>query len=377
MKQIHKIVLTGGPCAGKSTSLSRIQTEFTEMGYKVFLVSETATSLITGGAFPDGTNILNPSFQKALIQKQINEETMYFNLANDSNYEKVLIVCDRGAMDGKAYCSEEDFANLLKSVNVNEVKLRDSYDGIFHLRTSAYGAEAFYSLENNLARTESVEEARMLDDAVIHAWTGHPHLRVIDNSTNFETKIKKLLKEILSLLGEPIPYEIERKFVIKLPSEDVLKQLKAQKIEILQTYILSESGYEERVRQRGIDGNYIFFHTIKKRISDEVRVETERKITKTEYLNYLMFSDTRKRQIRKDRWCFIFNNQYFELDVFQNEKEYSLLEIELNEENQPFEIPELLIIDGVCTEVTSINEFKNDSLANEENIHEVFKNLFM
>ena len=49
---ITKIVITGGPCAGKTTAMGRIQREFGKMGYKVLFVSETATELITGGVAP-------------------------------------------------------------------------------------------------------------------------------------------------------------------------------------------------------------------------------------------------------------------------------------------------------------------------------------
>ena len=56
--------------------------------------------------------------------------------------------------------------------------------------------------------------AAALDDKLIAAWTGHPHLRIIDNSTEFEDKLKRLIAEISSFLGEPEPYEIERKFGI-------------------------------------------------------------------------------------------------------------------------------------------------------------------
>lgn len=42
---IQKIVLTGGPCAGKSTAMSWIQNSFTERGYKVLIVPETATDI--------------------------------------------------------------------------------------------------------------------------------------------------------------------------------------------------------------------------------------------------------------------------------------------------------------------------------------------
>ena len=40
---VTKIVITGGPCAGKSTALSRIQEEFTTLGYTVLFVPETTT----------------------------------------------------------------------------------------------------------------------------------------------------------------------------------------------------------------------------------------------------------------------------------------------------------------------------------------------
>ena len=91
--------------------------------------------------------------------------------------EKVLIVCDRGALDNKAYMTDAEFASVLESMGLNEVELRDSYDAVFHLVTAAKGAEKFYTTANNVARTETVEQAAALDDKLIAAWTGHPHLR--------------------------------------------------------------------------------------------------------------------------------------------------------------------------------------------------------
>ena len=46
MAEIHKIVITGGPCAGKTTGMSWIQNAFTKLGYRVLFVPETATELI-------------------------------------------------------------------------------------------------------------------------------------------------------------------------------------------------------------------------------------------------------------------------------------------------------------------------------------------
>ena len=57
--EIKKIVITGGPCAGKTTALTWIHNKITALGYTVLFVPETATELITGGVAPwtCGTNL--------------------------------------------------------------------------------------------------------------------------------------------------------------------------------------------------------------------------------------------------------------------------------------------------------------------------------
>ena len=79
---------------------------------------------------------------------------------------------------------------------------------------------------------------------------------------------------------------------------------------------MSDNDDEVRVRQRGENGNYIYFKTVKKKISAIKRMEIEERLTQQEYLTLLMNADTTKRQIRKDRYCMTYNNQYFEIDVY-------------------------------------------------------------
>ena len=55
--------------------------------------------------------------------------------------DKILIVCDRGMLDNKAYMRDAEFKRLLKDFNTNEIKERDSYDAVFHLVTAAKGKE--------------------------------------------------------------------------------------------------------------------------------------------------------------------------------------------------------------------------------------------
>ena len=357
---IKKIVITGGPCAGKTTGMSWIQNEFTKLGYVVLFVPETATELINGGVAPFscGSNL---DFQKCQIKLQMEKESIFEQAARTMNADKILIVCDRGLMDNKAYMDEIEFSELTREMNTNAVALRDGYDAVFHLVTAAKGAEKFYTTANNTARTETPEMAADLDDKLIAAWTGHPHLRVIDNSSDFEQKMIKLIAEIRSFLGEPEPFEIERKFLIEYPDLKWLEGLdNCRKIEIIQTYLKSQEGEELRVRQRGENGYFTYTKTLKCKVTDIKRIEIEKRLNKDEYLSLLMEADENKRPIRKTRYCLMENNQYFEIDIYPLWKDRAIVEIELRSEDEKIEFPKNL---KVLKEVTEDEKYKNSSIA--------------
>ena len=85
-----------------------------------------------------------------------------------------------------------------------------------HLVTAADGAEAFYTLENNAARSEDAATAVALDRKTQKAWSGHAHHYVFDNSTDFEGKLKRVVDRISKLVG--LPSNLSRrsaKFLLK------------------------------------------------------------------------------------------------------------------------------------------------------------------
>ncbi len=358
--EISKIVITGGPCAGKTTAMSKIQETFTAFGYAVLFIPETATELITGGVAP-WTCESNAAYQACQMRLQAAKEQIFYDAAKGMAKEKLLIVCDRGMLDNKAYMTEADFDTVLQKLGFDEISLRDSYDAVFHLVTAAKGAQAFYTTANNTARTESVEQAAALDDKLIAAWTGHPHLRVIDNSSDFSKKISRLIAEIAAFLGEPQPFEIERKFLIRYPDLAWLEnEPSCRKVEIIQTYLKAPEGEEVRVRQRGENGHYMYYQTTKRKVSDIKRIEVERRLSQNEYLTLLMEADTTRRQIRKTRYCLTYQSQYFEIDVYPFWSDQAIVEIELNDENTPIHFPKQL---SVIREVTADERYKNASLA--------------
>ena len=359
--QIVRIVVTGGPCAGKTTALSWIQNAFTQKGYHVVFVPETATELISSGAVP-WLCTQGKHFQTGLMQLQLAKEEAYARVAQHMDVPKILMVCDRGALDNKAYMSPLDFQFVLQALGTNEVALRDHYDAVFHLVTAAKGAEAFYTLANNQARTETPQQAAQLDDKLIAAWTGHPHLRILDNSTDFNKKMLRLLAEISAFLGEPEPLEIERKFLIQMPNLRKLEQMPAcTKVHIVQTYLrASQEDEEVRIRQRGTKHHFIYFKTIKRKLAAGKRVEIETRLSQREYLEHLMQADPRYRQIQKTRYCLSRDGQYLEIDIYPQVEDRAILEIELRDLGQQLSIPQFL---KVLKEVTQDEAYLNRNIA--------------
>ena len=358
-KKIVKIVLTGGPCAGKTTAMNWIQNNFQKQGYKVLFIPETATTLINGGVAPWGMHS-TADFQSVVLDMQIQKEKIFMDAAENMPDDKILVVCDRGTLDGKAFISKKDFNYLLKSKGLNETKLKDSYDAVFHLVSAAKGAKKYYNLDNE-ARTETVEEAARVDDLVMAAWTGHSHLRIIDNSTDFEEKMRRLMREIALVLGEPNPFEIERKFLVEMPDINLLESMaNCEKVNIVQTYLKSSDSEEVRIRQRGIDGNYTYSKTRKITINNIKRIEIEERLSQEDYINELLNADPSRGQIIKTRYCLCYDNQYFEIDIYPFWNDKAIVEIELNDEKQAIKLPPFL---NLIDEVTDNQDFKNSSIA--------------
>ena len=357
---ITRIVITGGPCAGKTTAMSWIQNAFNQKGYTVLFIPETATSLITGGVAPwtCGTNC---DYQKCQMRMQLVKEDLFETAARTVQADRILMVCDRGALDNRAYMNDEEFQSVLESVGKTETELRERYDAVFHLVTSAKGAEEFYSKDNNAARYESVAEACALDDRLMSAWVGHSHFRVIENNVDFEGKMKKLIAEISAFLGEPEPFEIERKFLIEYPDVSWLESVPGcRKVDIVQTYLRGREGEEVRVRRRGADGSFVYFKTTKRRVSDVKRVEVEKRLSEGEYVSLLPDADPAKKPLHKTRYCLIHRGQYFEIDLYPFWKDQAIAEIELCDEDDEIFFPEEI---RVIREVTGEEAFKNAALA--------------
>ena len=357
--KITRISLTGGPCAGKSTALVHISERFKNLGYQVFCVPEAATLLITGGMGLVGSTIGDTiSVQTRLISLQMALEDSFYTAALASE-KPAIIIADRGTMDSSAFLEPHVWQAILDENGWTTVGLRDKrYDAVIHMVTAAKGAESCYTLANNAARTETPEQARQVDDKLIAAWTGHPHLRIIDNSTDFEAKIRRVLDALARIVGIPEPVEIERKYLVAEVGEIPVPH---ETVEIEQVYLQTSDGNRARIRKRGQRGAYTYFHTLKRSVSAGQRIEEERQITPREYASYLTSADPNRVPIHKTRTCFMWNSQYYELDRFISPcPGLILLEAELDTLHQSVTIPPWI---KIVRDVTDEPQYTNATLA--------------
>lgn len=360
---IRKVVLTGGPCAGKSTALSKLESEFLERGFAVLVVPESATELIQGGVRPFGNQaIYGVDFQKIILDYQLNKEKSYNQAAKflEATGRDVIILHDRGVMDNKAYLDLTDWNHMLHEKSLFETDLVERYDLVIHMVTAALGKEAAYTLANNGARTETKEEAIELDGRTLSVWSLHSNLKVIDNSCEFEEKVENVLNECLALIGERTSIREQRKFVVdpNVINLDLWKDCRSKSV-IEQFYLdYPNNSYEYRIRDREIDGNHYYSMTVQEKLEDGRSILVQkRKLSQKEYLHFLKNGPI-SGSIKKTRYTCLQGKEQIRLDLF--ESGLTLLEVEPISKNHKIEIPNGII---VLEDVSRNKNYQNKSLA--------------
>lgn len=323
-RRIYKVVLTGGPCGGKTTGQARLCTFFESIGWKVYRVPETASVLLSGGVkYADLDEDTAYKFQENLLKSMLQIENTFFELGQSCKRD-CLIICDRGAMDVSSYISPEKWEQMLVANNLNLVDLRDArYNQIIHMVSAANGAEEFYTIEDHSCRSEGVEKAREVDFRNASAWLGHPYFDVIDNSSDFETKICRLIAVICQKVGVDPGDRLsnntkKRKWLIKMPFPPDSAFPSFQDFEVVHHYLQMKSKeFQARVRKRGQKGQYAYTHTIRKPKKHGQVIEVKTQLTQRDYLNMVSQRDEAHFPIFKKRRCFLYQNQYFQLDIYR------------------------------------------------------------
>jgi len=386
-KRVYKLVLTGGPCAGKTTGQNRLSDFFENLGWKVYRSPETATVLMQGGIkFPELSKEDAFLFQENLIKTMLAIENTYFDIA-ETCPKNCIVICDRGLMDATAFITLEEWDLMCKRNGWNSVDMRDNrYDQVIHMVSAAKGAEEYYTTEEHATRSEGVELARLRDDRASAAWVGHPYYDVVDNSTTFEGKLVRTISSVCHRLGIDVGDRLlveskKRKFLIAImPSDDVFPDY--QDFEVIHDYLLTPGQQNQaRLRKRGQHGSYTYTHTIRRHVEltkeGEKREAPELKqaITRRDYIILLAQKDQRRSSIYKKRRCFISNNHYYQLDVYlepcQSKCRGLILLETYTVDNSPDFVNKLPSFLNVLREVTGDQQYSMYNLALKDEGQEI------
>ena len=165
-----------------------------------------------------------------------------------------------------------------------------------------------------------------------------------------------------SLFGSS-QYEIERKFLIAYPDAELLRAAEGCRVKrMVQTYLLAPEGETRRVREVREGDAVRYVQTVKKRITMLRAVEEENDLTEAEYKAALTESDPARRPIEKTRFCIPFGGKLLEIDLYAFWQDRATLEVELEREDENFDVPSYI---KILREVTDDKRYKNVNLAKE------------
>jgi len=364
MKTIKRIVFTGGPCSGKTTFTSRAQQIFAERGYRVIIDHESATDLISGGISPATMGMYE--FQKYCVALQLKKEELCLRAAHEISGDKVLIFIDRGLFDDMSYVTREEFVEIMKEFDIKLEDINSRYDMVVHLVTSAKGKEEAYTLSNNEARYETIEEARIADDLALQAWNEHPNRVIIGNEDEFEVKMLKAIQSVFEYLGDGGPVEKYNKYLIEV-DDDVLQAMAKENnysdSHIIQYYLVSSDGSERRIRERHRGDDVLYIYSEANYLSNNERIKTDRVLTKRQYKDFGRQIDKSIKVTDKKRYSFINDSLFYKLDVFNFDESKGLLSVGDYHDGSKPKLPSYI---KVIKDVTDDVNYKNYYLAKSQ-----------
>ena len=174
-----RIVLTGGPGAGKTAVLELVRQEFCT---HVQILPEAA-GIVFGGGFPRTRGMeWQRGAQRAIcfVQRELE--------ASIDSENAAIVLCDRGTVDGAAYWPGPD--SFWDSVGTTQEREMARYDIVIHLRTPSLDTGYNHA---NVLRTESAAAAAEIDARLLRIWDVHPRRFVVPATSDFLEKAARVI----------------------------------------------------------------------------------------------------------------------------------------------------------------------------------------
>jgi len=349
--KIYKIVLTGGPCAGKTTILNKLNKYLKQQNIPFVTIPETATDLIVNGITPSAMTAYE--FQTIVIKRQLNYELdaeEYFT-NHFANHDKCVIIYDRGIFDNAAYMDDIGFSKILSEFNLMSMSVIDSYDMVLDLLSVAACKKEAYNLDNE-ARKENVSEAEILDNKTSNAWANHHNLKLLSSKVSIEEETKTVIDYINNALDE-IENQEKVKYLVNILKSNLSIYNNIPQLNVTEYHF-----------DVGLPNDYHFVisarNTYGKSYILEIYQEKEHKITtiynKTiDYNTYEYINDNYQclKTFEKKEINFIRNQTFYRLSAHQDQV---FIEIQNNTANDEYLLP-----DGISIYNTQNIDVKNNN----------------
>ena len=276
---------------------------------------------------------------------------------------------------------------ITKRVGASTTELRDSrYDAVLHLVTAAEGAEEFYTVENNAARSEGIEQAQELDRAVLRCWNGAPDHVVVSNPSEggFDQKINNAITEVCKVIGVPVPEGTRRYFSLKqAPPPEAIEDAAHFFLEL--DYLDGPADLHSRVQRRtaiaavgsaedaavaAASSGGSFFSRRERALVQSAdataRRERRRQLSGREYTAMLAHARNPDwRTVSRWRRCFTHRSHVFELDVLLTPTAHAgtcKVAVECQDPEQRIEFPPSLEA-YVDRDVTDVVDYRSSTWA--------------
>lgn len=184
----RRVVLTGGPGAGKTAVLEVVRKHFCD---HVVVLPEAATIVFAGGFPRHPEPDARRRAQLAIFHVQDQMERIEVELRRAA-----LVLCDRGVPDGLAYWPGDE-GEFWAAIGAPKQDVLARYAAVIHLRTP--GAGLGYD-RSNPVRVETAEEAARIDARIAQSWDGHPKRYFVESTETFLEKLHASLRILESLV---------------------------------------------------------------------------------------------------------------------------------------------------------------------------------
>lgn len=135
--------------------------------------------------------------QQLFLKFQIEQEDTYRGLCELRPGKPHLLLHDRGCLDGRLFCTEQQWEQVLKGVDKTEEELLKRYDLVIHMTTVASGMEEMYDYgpgSTNPSRYHTPEQARHADVLAQEIYARHPRVCVVPNFPEFNRKMEAVVR---------------------------------------------------------------------------------------------------------------------------------------------------------------------------------------